>query len=296
MANEIPSITYQSKFLEIEGIEIIRLEHIASRKDTFLDHHPERPHQIGFYQLTFYSSGVTEQLVDFKWYKVKENTLVYLSKGQVNAFKFNDDVKGFVILFTEDYFKNRLNDIPDDTIIRLFTSHLFSPKVQIPDHSSIIQYIQLLFDEFYNVVDNFNKKNIIDALYVILFSKIEAIKKDQTLRLKDSDKLILFLNFQALLKEHYQKSRNADFYANKMHITYKHLNVVCKEIVQKTAKQYIDEFIILEAKRHLLNSNIKSTQLGYLMGFEESTNFVKYFKKHTGLTPNSFKNDHLNKL
>ena len=74
-----------------------------------------------------------------------------------------------------------------------------------------------------------------------------------------------------------------------MHKTYKHLNIVCKEVINKTAKQYIDEFVILEAKRNLVNSTIKSTELAYLMGFEESTNFVKYFKKHTGFTPNHFK-------
>ena len=70
------------------------------------------------------------------------------------------------------------------------------------------------------------------------------------------------------------------------------LNHICKEVIQKTAKQCIDDFIILEAKRNLINSGIKSTELTYQLGFTESTNFVKYFKKHTGLTPNQFKKLH----
>ncbi len=57
--------------------------------------------------------------------------------------------------------------------------------------------------------------------------------------------------------------RNADYYAEQLNITYKHLNVVCKAIVKSTAKQYIDDFVILEAKRNLINSSIKSTELAY---------------------------------
>lgn len=101
--------------------------------------------------------------------------------------------------------------------------------------------------------------------------------------------MTIFLKFKNILEKEYIISRNADYYAKKINITYKHLNVICKGIVSITAKQFIDEFVILEAKRKLINSSIKSTELAYLMGFEESTNFVKYFKKHTGHTPNQFK-------
>ncbi len=289
MAQDLPNIIYKSKLPEIEGIEIIRLENIAKQKDKFLDHHPEKPHQIGFYKLIFFSSGETEHLVDFVWYKAQKNTLFYLSKGQVNAFKFNDEVKGFIILFTEEYFKKQLNNIPKNAIIRLFTSHLFSPRIQIPNDSDSILYINLLFDEFYKVVGKFNKGKIIDSLFTIIFSKIEELRKNQTLYLEESEKLSLFVNFQSFLEKHYTESRNANYYAQKLNITYKHLNVVCKEIINLTAKQYIDEFIILEAKRMLLNSTIKSTQLAYDFGFDEPPNFIKYFKKHTGFTPNVFK-------
>jgi len=292
MTDEIPYIQFKSRDTKIEGIEIITIEDIISRKDN-LSHSPEKAHQIKFYKIVFYTNGVTEHLVDFIWHKVQKNTLIYLSKGQINAFKFTDDVKGYVILFTEEYFRKRLSYIPNDTVIRLFTSHLFSPKIQVPEASNVISYIILLFNEFYALNGYYNKENIISSLYTIIFSKIEELKKSQTHYLKESDKLIQFLDFQKFLKEDYRISRNADYYAGKMNITYKHLNIVCKEVINTTAKQFIDEFVILEAKRNLINSNIKSTELAYLLGFEESTNFTKYFKKHTGLTPNRFKKEHI---
>lgn len=289
MIKEIPNLSFQSKSPEINGIEIITLEDIEKQKNSF-DHLPEKPHKLKFYQLVFYTEANTEHLVDFVWHEVKKNTIIYVSKGQVNTFKFKNKVKGYLILFTEEYFKNQLNNLPQDTAIRLLTPQLFSPKTQVPETSNIPKYIKLIFNEFYKSTENFNKKHIIDSLFNIIFSKVEEVKKNQTDYIKESDKLKLFLSLQTILKRDFTISRNADYYAKKLNITYKHLNVVCKEIVAKTAKEYIDDFVILEAKRNLINSTIKSTELAYLMGFDESTNFVKYFKKHTGFTPNYFKN------
>lgn len=291
MSKLIPHIAFQTKSSEIEGIEIFRIEDLIQRKHQ-LDHDPEKAHQLKFYMMVFYTHGRSKHLVDFVWHDVKKNTIIYLRKGQVNSFKFKEDVKGYMILFTEDYFNERLNKLPSDTIIRLFTSHLFSPKIQMPENSNVSGYIEFLFDEFYNKDIKFNKKNIINYLYNIIFSKLETLKQEQTFYLKDSLKLTTFLKFKSLLEENFHESRNADFYASKLNITYKHLNFICKEVINQTAKQFIDDFIVLEAKRQLINSSVKSTQLAFSMGFEESSNFVKYFKKHTGLTPNNFKKLH----
>lgn len=292
MEKEIPNLLFKSESSEISDIEIIALEKIKEGKDSFT-HSPEKAHQLEFYQLAFYTEGVSEQLVDFVWYKVQKNTVIYVSKGQVNAFKFNKDLKGYLILFTEDYLKRQLAKIPKNTAIRLLTPQLFSPMVQVTQTSNLPEYVQLIFREFYKTTESFNKKYIIDSLFSIIFSKVEEIKKNETDYIKDSEKLTLFLKFQAKLKKTFVTNKNAVFYANELGVTYKHLNVVVKEVINKTAKQYIDEFVILEAKRNLVNSTIKSTELSYLMGFEESTNFVKYFKKRTGLTPNEFKKSYI---
>lgn len=292
MTEEIPHIQFESSYSKIKGIEIISLESLIERKDS-LNHFPEKAHQLDFYMLVFYTEGETEHLVDFVWHKVRKNTLFYLAKGQVNAFRFKKNLKGYLIIFTENYFKEHLNKLPKNAVIRLFTSHLFSPKIQVPLSSNLNNYMNLFYDEFYKEKGAFNKRNILDSLYTVIFSKLEQLKKHQTFHLKESDKLDLFLKFKILLEQYFSESRNADFYAQKMNITYKHLNTICKDIVDVTAKQFIDEFIILEAKRKLINSTIKSTELAYSLGFEEPTNFVKYFKKHTGLTPNSFKKQYI---
>ncbi|RLJ67186.1 monovalent cation:proton antiporter-2 (CPA2) family protein [Lacinutrix venerupis] len=137
------------------------------------------------------------------------------------------------------------------------------------------------------------KNNLYESLHAIIFSKLEHLKQNETLHLRYERKVVIFLNFKSLLEANFSTNRNADFYAKKLNITYKHLNEICKEILNVTAKQFIDAFVILEAKRLLINSEIKSTELAYKLGFQEPTNFVKYFKKHTKFTPNSFKKEYI---
>ena len=124
--------------------------------------------------------------------------------------------------------------------------------------------------------------------FIILISKAENIKQNQTIFIKETSKIGIFQKFTSLIEHNYSESRSANFYADKLAITYKHLNTICKELVNKTAKKVIDDYIILQAKRSLINSSLKSTELAYKLGFEDPTNFTKYFKKNTGLTPNSF--------
>lgn len=292
MQKDIPHIDFESKKPDNSGIEIIKIEDLDKRKEDADDHHPEKAHQVSFNMIVFYTAGESKHLVDFVWHPVKKNTIIHISKGQVNAFQFTPELKGYILLFTEAYLKKQINTLPKNEIGRLFNAQLFSPIIQAPADSNVEKYFRLFDEEYTNDQESYNQDNTYSALHTIIFSKLERLKQYQTFHLKHSDKLNTFLSFKSLLSANFNKSRNADFYAEKLNMTYKHLNTICKEIVTITAKQFIDQFLVLEAKRLLINSEIKSTELAYSLGFEEPTNFVKYFKKHTGFTPNQFKKEY----
>ncbi|TBV26646.1 hypothetical protein DMZ43_06165 [Meridianimaribacter sp. CL38] len=293
MQNDIPNIEFNAKKPNNSGIEILTIESLASRKNLAKDHHPEKAHQVAFNMIVYYTEGESQQLVDFVWHPVKKNTIIHISKGQINAFKFTKELKGYILLFTTSYLQKQINTLPKNEIIRLFNTSLFSPIIQAPDDSNVLNYFDLFYEEYNSSKEDYNQENTYKSLHSIIFSKLERLKQYQTFYLKQTDKLETFLQFKTLLETYYKASRNADFYADKLNITYKHLNTICKSTVGITAKQFIDQFLVLEAKRLLINSEIKSTELAYKLGFEEPTNFVKYFKKHTEFTPNAFKKEYL---
>ena len=159
----------------------------------------------------------------------------------------------------------------------------------MPEEATLPKYMALLFEEHRAEDASASNGPIVDNIFGIIFTKLEQLKQQQALYHSEAAKLETFLKFKNLLEAHYQTSRNADFYAEKLYISYKHLNTICKSIINRTAKQFIDEFLILKAKRLLINSDIRSNQLSFEMGFKDPNNFTKYFKKHTGFTPKRFK-------
>lgn len=294
MQQEIPNIAFKAakeSKNKSNGIDIITLKDLIIKQQG-LTHSPEKAHQLEFNMIVLYTKGESKQLIDFVEYDVNTNTIVYLSKGQINAFRFNDTLDGYIILFTADYLNKQLHRLPQFGIINMFASSLFSPKITIQTAANIIKYIELFHNEFYNEQDSFNQSNILNDLFSIIISKLGELKHNQTKHITSSHKLEQFMLFKSLVEANYNISRNAQFYASKLNMTYKHLNSVCKEVMHITAKNFIDDYIILTAKRKLINSKVKSNELAFLMGFTEPTNFVKYFKKETGLTPNQFKKKH----
>lgn len=292
MTHQLPHINFKTVANYDFGFEIVPIYKIARNKEKY-NHDPELPHQLKFYNLIFFTAGSGRHFIDFNWYPVQKNTLVYLTKEQVNAFEFHESLKGFCILFTERYFVDCFSNLSNDFVFRLFNPQLFSPILQIPLNSDVITYFNLLKKECQNT-ESFNQKSILKSLFVVLISKAENIKQNETFHIKDASKIILFQKFVSLIEQNISKSRSADFYAKTMALSYKHLNTICKALVNKTAKKVIDDFVILQAKRNLINSNVRSKELAYKLGFEDPTNFTKYFKKHTGLTPNAFLKLHSN--
>ncbi|HEX9510063.1 MAG TPA: helix-turn-helix domain-containing protein [Puia sp.] len=94
--------------------------------------------------------------------------------------------------------------------------------------------------------------------------------------------------FLLLLEAHYLDVRNTDFYATRLGMSAKRLNQILKEKLNKTGMQLIHERLILEAKRKIIHSEESIKEIAWLLGFKERPYFSRFFKIHTGQTPEEF--------
>jgi AraC-like DNA-binding protein len=99
--------------------------------------------------------------------------------------------------------------------------------------------------------------------------------------------------FRQLLGKNFKERKPVSSYAKDMNITEKRLAQATLHTVGKTPKQLINERLILEAKRLLIHTQQTAKEVGYSLGFEEPTNFIKYFRKHAHCTPIQFKENNL---
>ena len=100
----------------------------------------------------------------------------------------------------------------------------------------------------------------------------------------------IFNTFCNLLALHYREQHEVAFYAEKAHLTTRHFSVIVKEVVGLSASDYIEQYLATQAKNLLLTRpDLSVQQISYHLGFAESPSFCRFFKRHTGLTPNDFR-------
>lgn len=96
--------------------------------------------------------------------------------------------------------------------------------------------------------------------------------------------------FLSLVQTNFRKERFLDFYASKLEVTPKHLSRTVKNQTGFTAVEWIERFVILEAKVLLKSSNLNIQQIADELNFPSQSFFGKYFKKYAGMSPKEFRN------
>ena len=121
----------------------------------------------------------------------------------------------------------------------------------------------------------------------IIYRHLPELQEEAAKPLKREE--ILFKEFIRLVSEHHRKERRVDFYAERLFLSPKHFSTVIKKVSGKTAGQWIDEYVILEAKTLLKYSAMSIQEIAYYMNFPNPSFFGKYFRHHTGMSPSEYK-------
>lgn len=95
----------------------------------------------------------------------------------------------------------------------------------------------------------------------------------------------LFNRFMMLLERDYKISRDVNYYAAQMNISSKYLTNIVNQVTGHTPKTIIDQYVILQLKMHLKRTTQSIKEMAWEFHFADVSFFCRYFKKHTGLTP-----------
>ena len=110
-----------------------------------------------------------------------------------------------------------------------------------------------------------------------------------TERHKETRGEVLMHDFLKQIQSNYKEERRVDFYAEQLCISPKYLSQAIKSLTGKTAGEWIDEYVALEAKALLKHSNMTIQQISYELNFPSQSFFGKYFKRITGMSPKEYR-------
>lgn len=155
--------------------------------------------------------------------------------------------------------------------------------------------IDALADEVRNNEEDALSNDILRCLLTALFFKVgRAVDKniDESKELDQeafSKNAGYFKEFMLLLGANYKRERSVGFYAEQMHLSPKYFTTLIKRTSGQTAADWINHYVILEAKNLLKYSTMNVQEIAYSLNFPNQSFFGKYFKHHTGMTPSQYK-------
>ncbi len=287
MNNELRNITFDRTRNPGIEFDLIPLEQIYTRQD--LDHDPKQLHRVEFYLLVLITSGSGRHTIDFKEYNYRSGSILTIRKDQIHKFH-ESSAAGFLLLFTEEFANSHLESESARKISELYNELFFQQLTELNDVElkEYLTIVKLINKEFYQLSDS-HTSGIVRNLLQVLMSKVYRKREVHKQFRKDHKYIRFFLKFQRLVEQKCLESRSVQFYADNLHITTKTLNNISNNVVGKSCKTFIDEVLILQIKRQLINSKLSIKEIAHHSGFSEASNLFKFFKRYTAQTPESFR-------
>lgn len=282
----------QLKFINKQNpksaFDVIQLEFVMGQ--AFEDHSPFQLHKVEFYIILLIESGKGIHTIDFTDYKLKAGTLLTIRKDQIHKFHKNNAIRGTMLLFKDDFLISYLEKLEALKSLQLFNEILGTPKIQLTkkELNEISNLNERIKAEYFELNDPYSLGIIRSELH-ILIAKLYRIKSRNNQIIENRKYLSQFINFQNLVEQHANQYTRVKYYAQEIGVSTKTLNTITQSIVHKTAKEFIDEISTNQIKRLLINTELTIKEIAYASGFEETTNFFKYFKRQTNQTPEQFR-------
>ena len=184
-------------------------------------------------------------------------------------------------------------------ILSLFFVMKDSPCVKITaDEQELFQeYYSLIWKKMKDSGNCYQRETVLGILQACFYELCNIFRRHipataTHLGLK-SRKEHLFERFYEELSQSYQSERSVKYYADQLCLTPKHLSGVIKEVSGKTAGDWIDEFVVQEAKALLNSSSMNIQEIANCLNFANQSFFGKYFKHNTGMSPKEYRKSRL---
>lgn len=241
------------------------------------------PHKHNnYFEIIYLSGGSGTHTIDHNNYRVQPPVIFFVRKEQVHHWNLNSVPEGFVLILKKGFIDKSL----DVELKSLLTRVSSLTSLQVKDTGTIDAIFQLLTKEGNPV--NESNFHVVEGLLKALLAKLLDVAKPYMAQAKAISNLYLAL--RELLNQPGSIKNNVAYYAALLNTTPQNLNSACRKSANQTASGVLADHIISEAKRLLIYTSHTVAEVSYSLSFSDPSHFVKYFKRHTGVTPQAFRN------
>ncbi|MFZ5431247.1 MAG: AraC family transcriptional regulator [Bacteroidota bacterium] len=245
----------------------------------------DNPHKHNYYTVIWPTSASGRHIIDFREYPIQKDHIFFVSPGQVHQVITDPGPSGYVILFSPEFLE--MNSIRKDFIadLRIFRQSDETPPLPVTETmaANLRIFAHQMIREFQEQSEMFLEKI---GAYLKLFliecnghcSLNPVSPEPQSAEVGK----VLIKNFRDAVESHFHEWHQVKNYAEALFVTPNYLNEAIRSSMHISAKEYIQNRLVLEAKRLALFTEKSNKEIGYALGFEDPGHFSKFFRKQTG--------------
>lgn len=244
---------------------------------------PVPPSKHSCHTIIFITSGTHSIKIGFEEYHTYSNGIIVVPAGQIFSVEnVNNKHVGFVCQFHPDILIGKYGG---SEMINEFDFLKIGGNPKIPVSEIDFPFILNLFKRLQHEYVASEKVNleIVQSYLMALFCEIN--KSNIKTTKSTSAATTLSSKFKALIYDHIKINHKVNYYASLLNVTPNHLNKSIKAATGKSATNWIDETIMLEAKYLLYQTTFSVSEIAMQVGHEDQSYFSRFFKKHEGMTP-----------
>lgn len=254
---------------------------------------PDDPHNHDFEELLIGIKGELEHFIDFNTSKIQAPFVSFVTQGKVHRLipkSVNGECEIWGIRFKSEF-------IPETTF-QLYSLYHNQANIELEEgfcFQRLVTLCQMLYDETKQENIDFA---VVRQILSLLLTMIESERKKMAPPDKALQKTqhISFGNFLNILEENFRRPVGVEFYAEKLFMSSRNLNLICQNIMEQSVTEIIETRKLIEAKNLLISTDKTISEIAYELGYSENSYFSKVFKKKAGQSPNEFREDMRNTL
>ena len=245
-------------------------------------------HRHDFFEVFLFRHGGGSHMVDFVEYPLENQSLHLVCPGQVHQVKRVPPSEGWVLMLSKDLVLS-LPEVQALAALHQHALHRHACAVPAADYS----LLEALFSQLVQAIEAGvpHPEVVRSSLSLVLLKSVLLLKpaEPEPVQATASAALRLARQFSGLVEQHCLAQHQVTFYADKLAITPGHLNVVSKAWLGKTAREVIQDRLLLEARRLLLHSEMATKEIAFHLGFEDPSHFSKFFKSCSNASPTDYR-------
>ena len=251
----------------------------------------ESPHKFNFQLLVRHFAGSAKIKVDMVEYDLSEPiNLIRVISGQILMVEhISEDFDGVVVIMSNSFVESMLvymnNALPFNVATRSnCVKHLSNEAIDLSE-----MFLKAIHQVLMNQTNPHLDKVLQHVLMAIFYSSEEIRNQLETESGAYTSADAISKEFMRLVKDNFRSERQLQFYADKLCITPRYLSRVVKECTGSSAADWIERYVVLEARALLKSTSMTIQQISDELNFPSQTFFGKYFKRRVGMSPKLYR-------